>query len=49
MAPISVAFCTVSSNSFGRRIIGTPARGQAAIIFSISPHVIVLCCISKKM
>ena len=46
---MSVAFCTVSSSSFGRRIIGMPARGHAAIIFSMSPHVIVLCCISKKM
>lgn len=54
IAPMSPPFCMSDSKAFGIRIIGAPVipfaiPGQAAIIFSISPHVIGPCCISNQM
>ena len=53
-APMSPPFCMSDSMEFGIRIMGAPVMpfakpGHAAIIFSMSAQVIVLCCISNQM
>ena len=49
-APMSVACWIELSCSSAIRTIGiAPACGHAAIIFSMSAQIIVLCCISNQM